>query len=58
MIVVHQDNVTAFAGGHTWYWPLGPLFAQRISALVAAGAAVSPGNYYNYYYRHVVLGVV
>ena len=38
MIVSHQDNVAAFAGGHTLYWS--PLtFFQVVGAL--AGAAVS-----------------
>lgn len=34
MIVYHQNNVAAFAGGHTNYWP-GQL-QQRVSITTAA----------------------
>lgn len=35
MIIYHQDNVSAFAGNHTYYWPTQPLFFQRVSATSA-----------------------
>ena len=38
MIIHHQDNVAAFAGAHTIYWPTQPLGFQRIS-ITSAGAA-------------------
>lgn len=36
MIIIHQDNVAAFAGAHIWYWPLNPLLNRKISVTTAA----------------------
>lgn len=47
MIIHHQDNVAAFAGAHTWYWPLNPLLFRRIavtSAVVAAAVGLYVGG--------------
>ena len=36
MIIHHQDNIAAFAGGQTFYWPTQPLFFQRVTITSAA----------------------
>ena len=38
MIIHHQDNISAFAGAHTFYWPTQPLLFQRIAITTAAAA--------------------
>ena len=35
MIIYHKNNVAAFVGSHTWYWPLNPITKQRISVTTA-----------------------
>ena len=36
MIIYHQENISAFAGNHIYYWIGQPLFAQQISVTSAA----------------------
>ena len=31
MIIYHQNNVAAFVGAHTYYWPLQPLLYLYVS---------------------------
>lgn len=38
MIIHHQDNIAAFGGAHTVYWPTQPLGFQRVSVTTAAAA--------------------
>lgn len=41
MIVQHQNNVAAFAGAHTVYWPLGQSLAGVISVTTTSSVSVT-----------------
>jgi hypothetical protein len=57
MMIRHHSNVAAFAGNYVWYWPTQPLTSFRVAVTPAAGGAVGPGMYYQYYQR-VVANVI
>lgn len=46
MIIIHQDNVSAFAGAHTYWWLPQQIFLSRIGmgVAVAEGVGASSGS--------------
>jgi hypothetical protein len=38
MIIEHQDNITAFAGNHTWYWLNVPQSRIGVTPVAAYGS--------------------